>query len=207
MKLSNYHYLAGRSFKGEHYHWHSLSEGSFLNLLSLVPFTPTKFVDIGSGLGDKLWLTSQVFPNIQLTGIECDKCSVTKSKQLLKKHKVPATILHQDIVDYNYGGPRNVFYTYGPRVSLVVTITHKVLTELDIDSTFIQVCGTGIWHPVVFTRVTQCKVKVTLCGVLGKAMETFYTSRVSLLQFLSDLKNTQANSLNSLIHILRIANP
>lgn len=201
--LRGYHYQAGRSFPGTTHQWLSLSEGSFLNLLALVPFTPTKFVDVGSGLGDKLWLASQVFTDIKLVGIENDLRSVNKSRKLLEKHGIPATILYQDILEHNYRGLHNIIYAYGPSVSLVVPITHKVLTELSVYSTFIQVCGTSVWKPIIFTRINTNTFVITLCGVRGKLTEVFSASRLYLLDYFSHLNIARSFSLNALIHLLR----
>lgn len=171
--LTDYHPQAGGSFVAGEYYWYSLQEALFRTLLTLVPTAPKRFIDAGSGLGDKLWLTHSIFGKSKLIGIEEDHKVAMKSRALLKDHKVPARIITRSVFDYKYNGPDTVIYTFGPAQDLVQSFTRKVLTELGVGSSLIQVCGTHAWQPLIFTRTSKNQFSITFYQSSLKGTKVF----------------------------------
>jgi len=176
--LKDYHPNAGGSFLAGEYYWYSLREASFRTLLTLVPAAPKRFIDAGSGLGDKLWLADDIFKNAKLIGIEEDREVANKSRALLKTHAIPARILTRNVFDYRYSGPNTVVYTFGPAQSLVQSFTVKVLTELGVGSSLIQVCGTHAWQPLVFTRTSKNQFLITFYQSSLKGTKVFKPKKI-----------------------------
>lgn len=104
---------------------------------ALVPLLKGKrsFLDVGCGMGDKLKLVKQIYPNIRVGGIEFHKPYVLKARPLAPT----AEVFHCDAFSYADYHKWNLIYAYRPisNFKLMGKLEEVIMRQMKRGATFV----------------------------------------------------------------------
>jgi len=88
------------------------SHGEFINFLVKYP-TPKKYIEIGCGIGTKLWLVKQILQFEDVSGVEINEQYLQVAKNLLEGVTLKCNLILGDAWELDYS-EYDMIYSYDP---------------------------------------------------------------------------------------------
>ena len=119
---------------------HSRFHDNIVCALSNLNKSPSdiKFLDVGSGIGDKLLIAKEVF-GLNVTGLEIDEQLIDLSQLLLRQAAIKP--IHIDAFDFRNWSDFDIIYYYRPIApeDVMITLEHLIESQMKDNSILISI--------------------------------------------------------------------